>query len=304
MGNNSYTQAVKIFEEGGPFFHIFSIPPEKGILFSCDSDYREATNILALSVTECECKEVAYAIMSNHLHNIVAASIERCRTFTRTLQRRIKAFLRRSGKSVDGIEFRIIEITDLKMLRNEIAYVIRNPFAARNDVNPFAFPWCSGYLYFNPMVQYFPEGIPAMKTSVRQRRALKHERDDSISDRLRIHDGMILPSSFVKIDWVTSLFENARQFVWWCTRNVEAYLETADRLGEKMLLTDEEIFAVALKECKRKFGMESPQMLPMSQKGQLLRTLKFDYGATNKQLARCTAAPPALLEEMFPSAAP
>ena len=297
INNNS---CENTFAQYGPFFHIFMTPPANELLFLGDEDYRDATNMIALSVAECGGKELAYAIMNNHLHNILAPSRSQSLLFINLLKKRLNGFLRRAGKKVSPIEFHLIEITDLKQLRDEIAYVIRNPYVARGDVNPFGYAWCSGFLYFNNLLKYFPSGTAAGEVSILTRRAIKHERDASMEPSFRIRDGLITPESFVDYSLVMSLFENARQFIWWVTRNVEAHTATAARLGEKGLLTDEEVYMVALHCCKKEYGVDTVKLLTQQQKTSLVRTLKYEYGANNKQLSRCTGIPQVFINEMFP----
>ena len=234
-----YNYCEGVFFANGPFFHIYTTPPEKDLLFVQDEDYREATNMLAFASEDSGVRILAYAIMSNHLHIILSAGRERCDAFIAELHRKTNHFIRKRGRAASSISFNILEIKDIKQMKDEIAYVIRNPYVARNDVNPFAHPWSSGYLYFNEMLSMSPQGTPATNLSIRARRDLKHSRDAEMPSSFKVSNGMILPQSFVDYQMAMSFFENARQFVWYSTRKVEAYTATAERLGEKMLLTDE-----------------------------------------------------------------
>ena len=302
--NDIYQNCENTFFRNGPYFHIYTTPPGNDLLFVSDADFKEATNIIALASTGSGGKNLAYAIMSNHLHCLMAADRERCMACIENLRRRIGAFLRRNGKRIPSIEFHIVEISSLKQLRDEIAYIIRNPYTARADVNPFAYRWCTGYLYFNEMLKDIPAGTPAQEVPILVRRAIKHERNQEMEPTLRILDGMILPQSFVDYRLAMSLFENARQFVWWVTRNVEAYTATAARLGERKVLSDEEAYLVAITRSKADFGVDKPSLLPLQQKNSLLRSLKYEYGANNKQLARCAGVPIGYINELFPLSAP
>ena len=87
-------------------------------------------------------------------------------------------------------------ITSLKQLRDEIAYVIRNPFVVRKDVNLFAYPWCSGFLYFNPLLSMF-EQRSAGTLTLRERRSLTHSRNLSLPAGLTLVGGRVFPGSFV-----------------------------------------------------------------------------------------------------------
>ena len=139
-----------------------------------------------------------------------------------------------------------------------------------------------------------------METTYSVRRAVKHERDASMKTSFRIRDHTITPESFVDYPLVMALFENARQFVWWVIRNVEAHSATAARLGEKGILTDEEVYMLTLHCCKKEYGVDTVKLLTQQQKTSLVRTLKYEYGANNKQLSRCTGIPLTFVEEMFP----
>ena len=297
---NTPTTCESIFAQNAPYFHIYTTPPDNALLFVSDKDCKEAVNLIALSVAGCGGKTLAFAIMSNHLHTVVAATRKQAQACIEQLRKRLNGFLKRARKILPPVEFHLVEITDLKQLRNEIVYVIRNPYVARSDVNPFGYPWCSGFLYFNEWLIQFPSGVRATETSLRERRALKHERDDSMNPSFRILDGMIAPASFVDYPLVMSLYENARQFIWWVTRNVEAQTATAARLGEKALLTDEEVYMVTLHCCKKEYNVDTVKLLTIQQKNSLVRTLKYEYGANNKQLSRCSGIPLALIDEMFP----
>ena len=299
MGN-TYFICENVFSVNAPYYHYFSTPPEKELLFLLEDDYQAATNMIAVAAMMTGCRVLAYAIMSNHLHFILAGSKDECEAFIRELLKRLNMFLRRCRRPTFDVGFNTVEISDLKQMRDEVAYVIRNPYAARNDVNPFSYPWCTGYLYFNSMLPLCPQGIPASELSIRASRAIKWGRDCRLPSTLRVADGMILPSSFVDYKLVESLFENARHFVWWITRNVESYTATAARLGESSLLTDEEAYMIAIKCCKTEFGTDNPRLLPQNHKQQLIRSLKQEYGATNKQLSRCTGIPLTFINEMFP----
>lgn len=298
--DRNYMLCEKLFADNSPFFHIYTSPPENDLLCVTDSDYKETNNSLAIAATESGVVLVAHSIMSNHIHSLLAATRERCLLFIEALRKRLMYLCHKEGKAVTNINFHIIAIESLKHLRDEIAYVVRNPYAARLDVNPFSYPWCSGFLYYNDFLTVLPMGIQVASLPVRARRAIKHGRDIDFHPSLKIMDGTILPASFVDYKLAMSVFENARQFVWWVTRNVEAHTATANRLGEKKLLTDEEVYLVAVKYSLQEFGSNNPRLLQQNDKTKLVRALKSNFGASNKQIARCTGITLALVNEMFP----
>ena len=193
-------------------------------------------------------------------------------------------------------------ITTLKQLRDEIAYVIRNPFVVRKDINPFAYPWCSGYLYFNPILSMLKQQ-PVSSLTLREKRSLTHSRDLPLPKDLTLVDGQVFPGSFVNYSLVESMFTDCRQFVFWVVKNVEAQVETALRLGEKPSLPDDDILSITLQICKKEFGVKGPSYLTETQKYALAKKLKYDYYASNGQVARFTGLPVRAVDALFPLAA-
>ena len=193
-------------------------------------------------------------------------------------------------------------ITSLKQLRDEIAYVIRNPFVVRKDVNLFAYPWCSGFLYFNPLLSMF-EQRSAGTLTLRERRTLTHSRNLTLPVGLTLVGGQVFPGSFVNYRLVESLFTDCRQFLFWVFKNVEAQVETALRFGERPSLTDDELIAITFRLCKEEFGVKGASSLTEQQKSSLAMRLKYDYYASNGQIARSTGLQPRIVDEMFPLAA-
>ena len=222
------------------------------------------------------------------------------------LKKKLSTFFSRRGRSgvLDKVDVDpdTQAISSLKQFRNEIAYVIRNPYVARSDVNPFAWPWCSGYLYFNPL-------LPLLKsTSVgtltfRQKREITRSSEVNLNPSFRERNGMITPESFVNYRLVEQLFTSAQKFTWWVMKNVEAQHETANRLGEKPNLNDDELFVTAQQLARSEFGYDGVQGLPLQQRKELAVILKNRWSASNGQVARIARLDLGVVNEMFPLAA-
>ena len=144
-------------------------------------------------------------------------------------------------------------------------------------------------------------GVAAM--TLTQRRAFKHERDGEIDPRIRVLNGAALPSSFTDYRRVESLFENAREFVYWTLKNVESQLEIAKRHGEQLFLDDKELWSVIFRLCRDTYHVEGPKVLSNENKMRLAKTLKWDYNAGNAQIARCMNLPIRVVNDLFPLSA-
>ena len=296
----------RLFRESGPFYHLSTKPLENGVIFQDDEERRIAINWIAILSKEFNAEILAFALMSNHFHFIIRGRIVDGLAFFRMLKKRLSIFFSRRGRSgvLDNVDVdpNTPAISSLKQLRNEIAYVIRNPYVARTDVNPFAWPWCSGYLYFSQLLPLL-ESTPVETLTYRQKREITRSSDVNLDSSLQVRNGMITLESFVNYKLVEQLFTSARKFTWWVMKNVEAQHETASRLGEKPNLNDDELFVTAQQLARSEFGNDGVQGLSLQQKKELAVILKNKWSASNSQVARMARLDLSVVNAMFPLAA-
>lgn len=295
----------RLFRESGPFFHVHTRPLETGVIFMNDEERAVAMVYIAIAAMLAGVEVLAYALMSNHFHFILRGQEGRCKDFYAQLAKMLGMYFSRHGRTgvLDTVDDPVpTPITTLKQLRDEIAYVIRNPFVVRRDINPFAYTWCSGFLYFNPMLSML-KLQPASALTLREKRALTHSRDLSLPMDLALVDGQVFPGSFVNYRLVESMFTDCRQYMFWIFKNVEAQVEVALRLGDKPSLADDDILSISLQICKKDFGAKGPSSLTEIQKYELAKKLKYDFYASNGQIARFTTLQPRAVDALFPLAA-
>ena len=286
-------------------FHVHTKPLETGVIFMNDEERAVAMVYIAIAAMLAGVEVLAYALMSNHFHFILRGQEGRCKDFYAQLAKMLGMYFSRHGRTgvLDTVDDPIpTPITTLKQLRDEIAYVIRNPFVVRRDINPFAYTWCSGFLYFNPMLSML-KLQPASALTLREKRALTHSRDLSLPMDLALVDGQVFPGSFVNYRLVESMFTDCRQYMFWVFKNVEAQVEVALRLGDKPSLADDDILSISLQICKKEFGAKGPSSLTEIQKYELAKKLKYDFYASNGQIARFTTLHPRAVDALFPLAA-
>lgn len=290
-----------LFRESGPYHHLHTKPLENDIIFQDDEERKVAINFIAITAKEVHIDILAFALMSNHFHFIIRGEKVDCLDFFQRLKKRLAYYLARKGRPgvLDSVEPETPAITTLTQLRNEIAYVIRNPYVVRVDVNPLTWPWCSGYLSFNPLLSQM-HSRPVSELTFREKREITLSRSTDLPSDLRIRDGMIAPESFVNYKLVERLFPNARKYTWWVFKNVEAYVGTAISFGEQPNLSDDELFVVTMRLCEQRFGTKGTANLTEQQKKQLVVLLKNDWYASNGQAARLAQLPLQTVNALFP----
>ena len=295
----------RLFLRAKPFAHYCSPPLQDALLYGNEKDLGSILNFMAIALMFApNCRLLAFAVMSNHLHFILEGEPAWCETFIGKFVEFLDNYFRYNGKSAlcGQIKFSPTAISSLKQLKDEIAYVIRNPFVVRTDVNVFACPSTSGYLYFNPLLR--KEGIFASDLKGRALRDFLHTKKVfALTDRFRILDGIAQPWSFVDYERAMSFFSSAREFVTWTLKNIEGQVEVALKLGETPSLSDQELISVVFKLCKQRYGEMQPSKLEEKDKMKLALTLKNEYYASNGQISRTLGLSPSLVNSMFPLAA-
>ena len=296
----------QLFRESGPFYHLSTKPLESGLIFQEEEERRIAMNWIGILSKEFRIEILAFALMSNHFHFIIKGELLDGIAFFKQLKKRLSTYFSRKGRIgvLDSVtvDSDTPPISSLKQFRNEIAYVIRNPYVARTDVNPFAWPWCSGYLYFNPFLQQLVSRS-VLDLTFREKREITRSADLALDSSLRVREGMIVPESYVNYRLVERLFSNVRQFTWWVLKNVEAQVETSARMGERPNLNDDELFITAQQLSRSEFGRDSVKELTLQQRKELGILLKNKWGASNGQIARIAQLDQRTVDEMFPLAA-
>ena len=276
-----------------------------GVIFQNEAERIVALLYVAVAAWAAGVQVLAYALMSNHFHFILQGTEAQCKEFWVQFERRLSLYFSRHGRSnvLKGIPMpEPTPITTLKQFQDEVVYVIRNPFVVQKGINPLAYEWCSGYLYFNPMLNRIPTK-PATSLTCREKAKLLKSNDLFLPEGLTFYEDRVFPPSFVNYKLVESLFENARAFVMHLFRHVESQVETALRFGEKPSLGDDELLPVVLGLCKKEFGTKGTYDLTEEQRYALAQRLKFDYYASNGQITRLSGLSPSKVDTLFPLSA-
>lgn len=293
----------QLFRDSGPFYHLSTKPLENELIFRDDEERKVAMNLIALTARELRVDILSFALMNNHFHFIIKGELVDGVAFFRRLRKRLSNYFARLGRAgiLDKVDVdpHTPPIASLTQFRNEIAYVIRNPYVVRLDVNPFSWPWCSGYLYFNPFLSQLGSQSPD-ELSFKEKRVITRATDPVLDPSFRVRNGMIVPESFVNYKLVENLFPNARKFTWWVMKNIEAQIEVAGRLDERPNLNDDELFKTAQIISRTRFGLNSVKDLPLQQRKELGIILKNELSASNGQIARIAQLEQRIVDAMFP----
>lgn len=241
-----------------------------------------------------------FEIMNNHLHLILSGDEAACRMMFNMIKERLSRYLWNRGRTLDTDRFdcSLIRITDLKMLRNEIVYVNRNGYVARHDCTPYTYPWGGGIAIFNPTTRLVPT-IKYSKLTIRQKRYICRSKDVDLPGDLSVYGNVILPSSYCVFKKTEQLFRDPHHYFSLLSRNWEAYSEIAKRLGDTIIITDEEMYGAVSALSTKEFGNKNPILLGTDAKIELARRIKKEYNASPKQIRNILRLDQGIINELF-----
>ncbi len=295
----NYHNAVR---EYGPFWHYCTPGQLNESVNITEDDFRFSINNLALSAAEAGVHIVTDAHMSNHLHVLVGCKREQCFIME-------EAYLYRAGKHLDAQGRRVsldrfrcpdpIAVTDLNMMRNEIVYINRNGFVVDPRHTPFSYPWSGGRVYFNK--QDSIEGaVPFNALTYRAKRRISLRSEPVVPDGYLYKDGLILPCSYLKYRLGESLFRDAHHYFSLLSKNVESFSLIAKRLGDQVVVTDEEMFNLLGSIARKDFNLSQASLLPPQEKIKLAKMMRYDYNASDSQIQRLLKLDLNVVRELFP----
>ena len=261
-----------------------------------------SVNNLAISAAEVGVTVLTDAHMINHLHALLGCSREQCFAVQEAYLFRLGKRLRSQNRTVYLGGFRCddpIPVTDLTMARYEIVYINRNRYVIDPNYTPFSDPWSGASVYFN----HRPDvagSVAFNDLSYRMKREISFRSKPVVPDSFRFCDGRMLASSYLDFRLGESFFRDAHQYFALLTKNAEAFSAEAKRLGDRIVLTEDELYLTVKQMAADHFGVKQASLLPPKAKLDLAKTMRFDYNATNGQIQRMLKLDPAIIRELFP----
>jgi len=254
------------------------------VIFSDVQDYNFGMNLLARCAADYpDLKIVAFELMSNHIHIVLAGDREVAEAFFTSFRRRLSRYLSGKGQELPlTFKAELKNIPDVRTLRNVIVYVNRNGYVIDYEVTPFSYKWGTGRYYFND----FPIDRRVKDLAKVELRNLTHSRDAEIPKDYLVIDNHIAPPSYCKLKFGMSMFREAHQYFSMLSRSIESYSQIATELDDGEFLTDPELFSELIKILKSDYAGAQMRDLSKAQKFDLARTLRFRFKSSQGQIVR------------------
>ena len=298
----SEQQCERSFDNNGPFWHLCTPGDNIGILFSDKEEFKYGMNLMALCRLLCSDLEIyTHTLMNNHIHAIVGGKRESCLDFFKEFKKRLQRYLSNKRRMIDlaSFECALIPIPDLKSLRSEIIYVNRNGYVVNNKCTPYSYMWGSGIYYFNPLLRHAHALLAKPITASVGRRIFK-TRDLIPLEGLLFYDDFALPTTYSSVAKGESMFRNAHHYFNMLTKEWEAYSAISQRLGDKIFLTDDELYGAISSYTLKHYNTNKPSNLSPKDKLSVARVMHFDYHANNRQIRSILRLESSVVQELFP----
>ncbi len=258
--------------------------------FRDEEDFKVGMNYIAILAHSSPIQILAFILMSNHVHFVIAGTREDIELFITEFKRRYSSYYQhkygaREFLRRNNVDFKEIEPVG-EALERAIAYVLMNSVAANICSHSSLYPWGSGNVYFNIAPR---SGKPAREFSGSALLRLLHSKNSLPPDYLILEAGYVDPISYVPASFVERIFRTPARLNYFLSNSSKA----RTRLEEKAVpsFRDQNILSSAQDLCHSLFRKSGIQELSEVQLGELLRQLRYRFSADIGQLARVLEIP-------------
>ena len=281
------------------YFHVSSQGLARNDIFKSKENFIQGMNDVALCVLGYDVAILAFCLMSNHFHFVLYGLAEECGRFAEEYKRRCGMRMRQFTGEVKGLKevrLQIDAIDSIEYLENAIAYVLRNAMMAGVRVMPYNYRWSSASLYFRD--EKSPIGEKLNDMSERKRFRVLRSRL-SVPDTYMVDEnGMICPSCYVRVDMVEKVFRYPSRLLAILGRKVENDVELSFGIAQQITMTDQELLTQVNELVRLEFCKSSIYQLTIDERVKLCLSLKRNFGAGVKQIARVTRLSPDIVEKV------
>lgn len=257
--------------------------------FKDTQDFVVAMNIVAVLSLRMNVSILAFILMSNHVHFVLAEDKAKALKFITEFKRLFSWYLTNKYGKREQLRRNDVDIRELsaydESLERAIAYVQMNCVAAGLCLSPTDYRWGSGNCFFRASTL---NGTPVRTLSRRTIRALTHSTEVIPEDWLFSQEGYILPDCYIARDFVQSLFRKPQRMLY--------FLEHSSKAAKRLSLSEQDIpsfkdqtIVAAIPDlCRALFRKNSFKELGPTEQTELLRQIRRRFSSNINQLCRIT----------------
>ncbi|MBR4443866.1 MAG: transposase [Clostridia bacterium] len=257
------------------------------IWFRDDEDFKVGMNLVAVLACFFPVEVLAFTLMSNHVHFVLAGSCEQVKRFINEFKRRYAQHMRRKYDVKEFLRENDVDIRPLDGMEESqewgIAYVQMNCVAANICLSPADYRWGTGNAFFRATPS---RGRRLDTFSGRARKRLLHSEQELPPHLIVGEDGYILPESYVQVERVEALFRTPKRMNYFLQNSSKAKKRLASQDSEAPSFRDQVLLSAIPDLCQSYFKKRSPVELSEEEMSELLKQLRFRFSSNVDQLAR------------------
>lgn len=287
----------------GNCYHICTNGHDTPVLLKDEEDFITACNFIAIVAWKLKVDILAFIVMSNHLHTLIASqNRSEAKKFIRLLKQEISTYLKNKygiRHCFEGVSDSISLVDSEKYLQNCIAYILRNAICAKICKKLEDYPWSSYSSYFNKHSGCNLRTVASL--GVRERRRLLKSRLDLSNAPFTIDEnGRISNQSFVRFDIVEKAFHNSgKMLLSFLGRCNDAQMEYELAVKPQIRIDDYNLVDTAEKIVGAWFNGKTLSELTTSEKCRIVKNLFFNNKTTIPQLSRILGLPRELITQVL-----
>ena len=257
--------------------------------FKDTQDFVVAMNIIAVLSLRMNVSILAFILMSNHVHFVLAEDKAKALKFITEFKRLFSWYLTNKYGKREQLRRNDVDIRELsaydESLERAIAYVQMNCVAAGLCLSPTDYRWGSGNCFFRASKL---NGTPVRTLSRRKIRALTHSTEVIPEDWLFSQEGYILPDCYIARDFVQSLFRKPQRMLYFLEHSSKAARRLSLSEQDIPSFKDQTIVAAIPDLCRALFRKNSFKELGPTEQTELLRQIRRRFSSNINQLCRIT----------------
>lgn len=274
------------------YYHVCTKGEDLPWMFRDEFDFIAGINRIGFCVLSVNVTVVDFILMDTHVHFILNGSLPICKEF-------INKYKQMTGKWVSHrhnianhlskVATTIVPVGSEEALMEEIAYVDRNSIMAGYRCMPTEYRWGMSRFFFKDTLSMNALLAGFEKIGERSLKILKKQlstRVDIPRDWEIDKSGMINPRCFVDYRIVESIYRSPNRYLYFLAKKLEGKIDMKLSQSVSSFIPDKEMRSITDSLTREMFGLEKKGLLNMSQRIQMAQKLRYEYGATHKQISR------------------
>ncbi len=270
------------------YYHVSSGALKKNSIFQSREDFVTGMNDVALCSLKFSVRIICFCLMNNHFHFILCGSYQECHAFMQEFKRMCAMRMRNARGEVNAlhdVELRFDLIDSKEYLENAVAYVLRNPLAARMLYMPYFYEWSSISAYFRNCREIV--GVCANMLSIRKRREILKTRHITVPEEFILTEqGFVHPACYVDYEDVERIFSHPSRLMMALAKRVENEFEIRTGASDRISMSDAELKSEIAGLIRHEFGVSSMSQLSSDDRLRLCLLVRRNFNASIKQISR------------------